>query len=1515
MITVAKATNVEYYTSSAGVASGMESYYLDAVTEGEPAGVWLGSGAAGLGLAGEVDAEDMKTLYGQFVNPVTGEQFGARPANRRSVQERLEAKLAAEPDASPERIEELRAQTRVQSNVIGWDATFSVPKSVTAVHTAAHRGELAAIRSGDVDRAQQFAFVRTQIEDAIAEANGAGIEAAERVATSRMAGGPGGATQWVGTQGLTVASFFQHTNRSIDPHLHVHNVILNRVMCEDGKVRSLDGEDLLEQRFAFSATADRVLSESLTSRLGLQMRDRPDGTGREVAVVPQEVIDHFSTRSRQTTAAMAPLVAEAQERLGRELTAAELFQVHRAAGRSSRAAKTHQGESAAELNERWWAELLTQTGHDLDSLGQRIYDVTTAHTTTSTEGEPQVPVRWSADAVISAAVAACSEREATWGRANLISELELHLPILGISAEDVPDVLEALADEALARLDVVQVTGIGTDIYAAPSATKYASAGTLAAEGALRRATIERGAASLPREQVAAWLDEHYPSIGADQRAAVEGITSSDAAVTILVGPAGTGKSFAAGALAGAWQDLTLTATDHGPGPGRVVGLADSDAATRVLIEDGIPTSRNIAQWLGIQARISSGSTRAADIEWRLGPADVVMVDEASMVATTDLERIHALTKAAGARLVLTGDPRQLAAVEAGGVMDLLAGRAETYTLTDVRRFTNEWERAASLNLRDGDAAALGEYDRHGRLIAHPTLEDATAAAARAAVADRLDGRSVVVVAATNAQAAAVAAQVRDQLISLGVVHPGGGVITGRDQNTASIGDVITCRHNDRTGLGVTNQVQYTVLDTATSHPTTDTSSTDTSSTDKSGTDRSGTDGVGAVDEGWLLVREVTGPDRPAAPAIRLPGSYVGEHVQLGYASTVHSAQGLTVDSAHLLAGGGGRLDAATVYVAMTRGRERNTAHVALNAPTDTASAPSAGTAGGGQVRFEDTRTRAHARDVLQAAMNAESSPRAHLPSRGGEGISATVAAERAAALEASMVTISARLDAETRHACRARTERHLDDLVAAGTLDENTRARLGADQGTEHLSRLLRVAEQAGHDPRDVLTDALSDPRGLGDTQSVAQVLSHRITRDRPPLHPLEHPHEAGAALIPAGISDTDRQRLNSLHQRAAARTTHLGHDTAQQAPAWAVQVLGPVPDTTAAADRADWQQRAGIIAAHREAVGFDHPTQALDRMPGLSATERRGSFAAAWSAAGRPEPDLDVNIMSDGQIRNRLTAWQREQQWAPPFVDHQLRDAETAAETARHNAVLAEAAADLAQHAGNLTEAAQQQADAARHRDEAAFKAAAAREYTQAAEARSQWAAATIGTRQAAEHVQPEAERRDLRPGQEADRSTTHDWMAEHQAHEAAADAYRTISEADIATVSENDTAWAAATYQDTAGADTPGPVLTRHGATNQKALPEAVHDDSAASTEGSPEYTMLELETMIAATNMATARMADRHSQDSNHDQDEQETAAIESFEAGRRRREAAELDSAAANAARTMEQANTAGIGND
>ena len=142
-----------------------------------------------------------------------------------------------------------------------------------------------------------------------------------------------------------------------------------------------------------------------------------------------------------------------------------------------------------------------------------------------------------------------------------------------------------------------------------------------------------------------------------------------------------------------------------------VRGLAVSAAAAGVLTaEAGIATD-TIAKFLYQHDRPEGPSAH-----WRLRRGEVVVLDEAAMVASADLARVVTLAEKARAKVVLVGDHRQLGAVEAGGLFRLLATETNAAELTGVRRFSAEWERAASLRLRAGDKSVVEQYLAQGRV-------------------------------------------------------------------------------------------------------------------------------------------------------------------------------------------------------------------------------------------------------------------------------------------------------------------------------------------------------------------------------------------------------------------------------------------------------------------------------------------------------------------------------------------------------------------------------------------------------------------------------------------------------------------------------------------------------------------------------------------------------------------------------------------------------------------------------
>ncbi|HEY5990745.1 MAG TPA: AAA family ATPase, partial [Streptosporangiaceae bacterium] len=376
-----------------------------------------------------------------------------------------------------------------------------------------------------------------------------------------------------------------------------------------------------------------------------------------------------------------------------------------------------------------------------------------------------------------------------------------------------------------------------------------------------------------------------------DQTQAAYGLLTSGRAIDILIGPAGTGKTRTVAKIAEAWRDARV---------GRVVGLATSTNAAHALAAEGLTESHNLARFLG---RVKDSDRGRGHLPVR--PGDLLVVDEASMVPTAGLAAVEAIATRWGAKILLTGDTEQLSAPETGGAMRLLADEHGYYQLRTIQRFEQEWEREASLRLRDGDSDVLAEYDQPGRIL-DGTREQMADAAYQRWLADHLIGKSSVLLATTNAQAAELARRARDELAALGLVAVGDPAELA-DGNPAGIGDLIVARKNERIQAG---EARRTLANR-------DVLRID--SWDEIGETR------------VALVRRVAGRDPLTGEVLwsdrfELPEDYIEQHADLAYAGNVHVAQGRTVDTSHLVVDEtAGR---ESLYVGMSRGRERNTAYV-----------------------------------------------------------------------------------------------------------------------------------------------------------------------------------------------------------------------------------------------------------------------------------------------------------------------------------------------------------------------------------------------------------------------------------------------------------------------------------------------------------------------------------------------------------------------------------------------------------
>jgi hypothetical protein len=910
----------------------------------------------------------------------------------------------------------------------------------------------------------------------------------------------------------------------------------------------------------------------------------------------------------------------------------------------------------------------------------------------------------------------------------------------------VQQLLSGLADEAIARHAVSLTSDVaghatlpdelrladGSSAYQRPGSHLYATDQHLRSERALRAAARDHSAARLTPDLATAYLNglgETGIELGADQAAAVRGVLTSGATVESLVGPAGTGKSFVLGVLNHAWTDPT-----HWPDgrPRNVVGLAASQIATNVLTDEGL-TARNITRWLATQQRLADGGTHPDDLPWRLGAGDLVVVDESAMADTAALAQIHAHVEHADAKMLLTGDHRQLAAIGASGGLQLAAENCRAYELTEARRFTHPWERAASLQLREGDDAALQTYRKHGRIIDAGTIEQAHTAAARGWLADTLAGHQSVLIVDTNEQADRLSADLRAELVRLGRVEEH-GVPLRRQGTLAGRGDLVQARLNgwDLEGYegnrrGPINRETYRVLDIR---------------------------GDGGLIIAPVLGRTIDGEQ--VGNRITLPGHYVAEHVALGYASTAHAAQGRTVDTAHSIATA--HTSRGALYVGLTRGRHSNTAYavtlpVADDAPTGTAN----------QVDRRDPLAVLYRTDDNEHQL---------------ADLAAIAQAEHQLAEAESLRTLAERFTDACEVAAAGRTAAILDQLADEQILTPVQRSTLAADDGMVTLDRVLRQAEIAGHDPRTVLRDAALS-RDLDNARSLASVLHHRIT-DTVDLHPASDRY---SYWIPAVDNPAWQRHLRELAEAADARRDQLGHHTTAEAPAWAVAAFGDVPDDDAQRER--WAERASAVAAHRELTGHDDADVALPGPPKRGQVEAYASWRAGWRALGRDEATREEAELSDGQLRVRVRAYEREKAWEPDYVAPELSGTTQAARRHRDTATVREAEAS---HETDPQRREQLEREAAEASALADLFELQKTQLDKADEIRGLWYAHTAATRAAADRARDELSSRGINPDTDDRAVTAEDWFDAHRADQVVEDPHRAITdEHDLTDVTE--------------------------------------------------------------------------------------------------------------------------------
>ena len=521
-----------------------------------------------------------------------------------------------------------------------------------------------------------------------------------------------------------------------------------------------------------------------------------------------------------------------------------------------------------------------------------------------------------------------SERRATFSRANVLAEV--HRQFHGVrfaSPDDRIAVAERTADLATGQSLLISAPELhftperlrgadGTSRFRAKGHEIYTTAVLLEAEGRLLEAGRQMDGPSVARSTLAAVTSASLPGrshpLSIDQALALEQVVTSGRRLDVLVGPAGTGKSTTMAGLRAAWE------AEHGADS--MLGLAPSAAAAEVLADQlGIDTE-NTAKWLhehrqqaerlakiadlraalrspatsrrrsALHAQLSRAEGEAA--RWKLRAGQLVIVDEASLFGTFALDELVAAAREARAKVVLVGDPAQLSAIDAGGMFTALVrdrgGLASE--LTDVRRFVDPWEKAASVDLRAGSPDAIDAYASHGRVVggSRDEMLDALYGAWKQ---DTEEGKTSLMIAGDLGTVGELNARAQADRMAAGSVSGDRVAVAGGAM--AGIGDQVVTRQNNRrmaTGKRwVRNGDQWSV--------------------------------TGSHGDGSLTLQRLRGTGK-----VHLPADYVREHVELAYASTAHRAQGRTVDTAHAMVGP--TTTREVLYVSATRGKEANRLYV-----------------------------------------------------------------------------------------------------------------------------------------------------------------------------------------------------------------------------------------------------------------------------------------------------------------------------------------------------------------------------------------------------------------------------------------------------------------------------------------------------------------------------------------------------------------------------------------------------------
>jgi conjugative relaxase-like TrwC/TraI family protein len=792
--------------------AGQEAYWLDQIARnreayfsgrGESPGRFVGSAAQASGLEGIASAEQVQAMF-QGLDPATGEVrcaplWRADPRSKLAAGPLLEALKARATERGVEDLEQLarskalkgdvrsvqaacraggsrrvKVETverlcrkvldsdprslygegferawqhrgkRVNERVQSFDHCFSSPKSVS----------LLAAGGGD--------HIRRQVAEARAEALQVGIGYLEAHGIGVRRDHNGTDRHHVQTGVLAVA--FEHRlSRAGDPQFHTHVLVQNAAQGPDGRWTALDSDRLYAHLMAADHLYLAAERAALTERLGVRWGpvDERSGAAEIAGLDDRALIERFSKRSEEIDHWLAE-----QGLSG--------IKASSAAAVATRQPKDHT-ESEQSVYQRWAGELAEQ------GVGERQL----AEVCAGGRGRPATRAELDAALTALAGPEGLTAEVSTFTRADVVDALAKRLPVAP-SAQEALTQAEAAAERFLAEraVRVGRDRRLGVERYSTP---ELLALERQLVEGAIQRA--DQGCAVVRPELVRQILDRHTTA-GEDQAAMVRDLTQGGAGVAVVVGRAGSGKTWTLGVAREAFELAGY----------QVLSCAPTGIATVGLADEGFTEARTVDRLL---LDLQRGRAELDD-------RSVLVVDEAAMVATRKLAPLLSHAERAGAKVVLVGDDRQFAPIQAGGGFRALRLRLGASELTVNRRQVEAWEQRAIDDVRAGNLErAIAAYAEHERMRAFEARDDRD----RALVADwwqaHQAGKEPVLYAHRRAQVDqlnSVCQRLRAEAGQLGSER----LVVG--DRSFAVGDLVVLGANARDRLGVVNGTTAVVV-------------------------------------------------------------------------------------------------------------------------------------------------------------------------------------------------------------------------------------------------------------------------------------------------------------------------------------------------------------------------------------------------------------------------------------------------------------------------------------------------------------------------------------------------------------------------------------------------------------------------------------------------------------------------------------------------------------------------------